>query len=206
MDQETIGRIFDPFFTTKPPGQGTGLGLSLVHNIVASYDGVITVASEPGTGTTFHLYFPGVDAVAPVAQPDPPEPGPARGGHILYVDDEDALVLLVTRLLKRLGYRVTACADAVDALERFRRQPRDFDAVVTDLSMPGMSGFDLAREILAVRPDLPVVMTSGYFRPQDQELAGKLGIRELILKPNTVEELGRALDRLLGAGSLPEAQ
>jgi PAS domain S-box-containing protein len=198
MDRETLGRIFDPFFTTKPPGQGTGLGLSLVHSIVARHDGAINVSSEPGQGTTFRLYFPGVDAIAATAAVEPPEPRDARSGHVLYVDDEEALVLLVSRTLKRRGYRVTACSNPAEALARFTLQPGDFDAVVTDLSMPGMSGFDLGSAILAVRPDVPIVMTSGYFRPEDQRRAEETGIRELILKPDTVEELWRSLDRLLG--------
>jgi CheY-like chemotaxis protein len=119
--------------------------------------------------------------------------------HILYVDDEEGLVLLGTRLLERLGYKVTGHIDAVDALADFRSRPADFAAVVTDLSMPRMSGFDLARQLLQLRPDLPIIMASGYIRPEDQKAAEALGIHHLITKPSTIEELGQALDEALRA-------
>jgi CheY-like chemotaxis protein len=115
---------------------------------------------------------------------------------VLYVDDEEALVRLTTRTLGRLGYQVTGYTDPAQALQAFRSRPQDFDVVVTDLSMPGMSGFDLARELLATRPDLPVVMTSGYLRPEDQRTAAQIGIGELVLKPTSVEGLGQVLERL----------
>jgi CheY-like chemotaxis protein len=116
---------------------------------------------------------------------------------VLYVDDEEALVLLATRTLGRLGYQITGYSDPAQALQAFRSRPQDFDVVVTDLSMPGMSGFELARELLATRPDLRVVMTSGYLRPEDQLAAAQVGIAELVLKPTSIEGLGQVLDRLL---------
>jgi PAS domain S-box-containing protein len=196
MDRRTLERIFDPFFTTKPAGQGTGLGLSVVHGIVKSHGGAISVDSHEGQGTTFHLYFPAADgALAPDA-PSVIEARHGQGEHVLYVDDEQPLVFLATRMLKGLGYRVTGCTDAARALAEFRSKPKDFDLVVTDLSMPGMSGFELARELIAMRPDVPILMTSGYIRPEDKQTARKIGIREVVLKPNTVRELGQALDRL----------
>jgi PAS domain S-box-containing protein len=196
MDQATAARIFDPFFTTKEVGEGTGLGLSVVHGIIKSHRGAISVYSEPGRGTTFHLYFPATgEAVTRTAEPIR-EAQPGRSEHVLYVDDDEALVILVTRMLERLGYRVTGYTDAARALEQFRLSPRDFDAVVTDLSMPGMSGFDLAAEVLATRTDTPIVMTSGFVRPEDQERALRMGMRDLILKPDTIEQLGRALDQV----------
>jgi len=115
---------------------------------------------------------------------------------VLYVDDEDALVLLITRLLQRRGYRVTGFSDPLQALEWFRSHPQAVDVAVADLSMPGMSGCDLARALQQMRPDLPILMTSGYLRPEDQEMAARIGIRDLILKPHTVEALGETLDRL----------
>ena len=121
----------------------------------------------------------------------------SRGAHVLYVDDEEALVFLMGRVLERMGYRVTGCVDPEQALRKLRARPEDFDAVVTDLSMHRMNGFELTRAVQAIRPDLPVLLTSGYVRSEDRDLAAQLGIRELILKPNTVEELGQAIDRTL---------
>ena len=196
MDRATLERIFDPFFTTKPPGQGTGLGLSAVHGIVRSYGGAITVQSEPRAGATFRVYLPAVEETVADARTVRRKSSPERSERVLYVDDEEALVLLVTRALRRRGYRVTGFSDPSRALEWFRSEPRAVDVAVADLSMPGMSGFDLARALRQLRPDLPIVMTSGYLRPEDQDVAARIGIRDLILKPNTVEALGEVLDRL----------
>ena len=192
MDRAVLARIFQPFFTTKPLGAGTGLGLSLVQDIMRSHGGAIAVDSEPGRGTEFHLHFPAADGVAeePAAKPAVMR---GRGERVLYVDDDNALVFLITRMLSRLGYRVTGFTDAAEALKSFRSRPNDFDVVVTDVTMPGMAGPELARELLSVRPGLPIIMTSGYIRPEDSELARRLGVQELILKPNTIDDLGAAL-------------
>jgi CheY-like chemotaxis protein len=180
------------------------LGLSVVHGIIKSHGGAISVYSEPGRGTTFHLYFPASGGVVARRVEPIREAQPGRSEHVLYVDDDEALVILVTRMLERLGYRVTGYTDAARALQKFRLRPRDFDAVVTDLSLPGMSGFDLAAEVLATWADTPIVMTSGYVRPEDQERALRMGLRDLILKPDTIEQLGRTLDQIFlrarGAG------
>jgi PAS domain S-box-containing protein len=209
MDQATRERIFDPFFTTKPSGTGTGLGLSTVHGIMKNHDGAITVYSEPGKGTTFHLYFPASTDAARPALPMSRTVPSGRGEHVLYIDDEKALTVLASRILQGLGYRVTTFTDPAAALAAFRAHAQDFDVVVTDLSMPGMNGFTLARNLLDIRPDLPIVMTSGYVRAEDQEIAQKIGLRDLILKPNTVEELGNTLDRIFrttAAGAAAHAQ
>lgn len=202
MDRSTLARIFDPFFTTKPFGQGTGLGLAVVHGIMQSHEGGVVVDSQPGAGTTFRLFFPATEML-----PEQPLPQAASrpvlhggGARVLYVDDEEPLVFLVKRLLQRLGYVVTGFTNPVLAVQAFQTRPDDFDAVVTDLAMPGMSGFDLVRSILDIRPDMPIVMTSGYVRSEDEETALRLGVRGLILKPNTVDELAPALDRLLRLG------
>jgi PAS domain S-box-containing protein len=196
MEVATLERIFDPFFTTKPAGQGTGLGLSVVHGIVRNHEGAIIVESTVGVGTTFHLYFPAAEHAAKAASETEREALKGHGQSIMYVDDEDALVYLATRMLERLGYVVSGYTDPVRALVAFQQHPGAFDVVVTDVSMPGMSGFHFARGVLAVRPNVPILMTSGYVRPQDREAAQTLGVRDLILKPNTVEELGHALARL----------
>jgi CheY-like chemotaxis protein len=198
MDKATLERVFDPFFTTKPAGQGTGLGLSTVHGIVRRHEGAITVYSQPGKGTTFRIYFPVAgDAARDAAAPQHDAVAHGGGERVLYVDDEEALVLLVARILGRLGYVVSGHTSPADAVRAFRSNPHDFDVVVTDLSMPGMSGFDLARTLLEIRPDVPILMTSGYVRPEDQETASRIGILDFILKPNTADELGRVLNGVL---------
>ena len=196
MDRATVDRIFDPFFTTKAPGEGTGLGLAVVHGIMKNHDGGIAVYSEPGRGTSFRLFFPVAGTAAATVQQAARPIRHECTERILYVDDEEALILLVTRTLKRLGYRVTGQTDPVGAVELFRSNPAAFDVVVTDLAMPRLSGFDLSSQLLEIRPDLPIVMTSGFVRPKDQERALRMGVRDLILKPDTIDELGHALDRV----------
>ncbi len=195
MDRNTLDRIFDPFFTTKGPGKGTGLGLSVVHGIMTSHGGAIRVYSEKGRGTAFHLYFP-VAASAVEAEPTiNPAKTRQRSEHILYLDDEEGLVILATRLLKRLGYKVTGFTNPNLALDEFRSRPGEFDAVVTDLSMPQLSGFDFAIQILRIRPEIPVIVSSGYVKEEDQEIAAGIGIYEMIQKPYTLEQLEQAFDR-----------
>jgi CheY-like chemotaxis protein len=205
MDRATLTRIFDPFFTTKSPGEGTGLGLSVVHGIMQSHRGAITVYSEPGRGTAFHLYFPVIDTVAEVSPARDPLPL-GHGERLLYVDDEDALVVLGTEMLRRLGYHVTACNNPTEALQTFRSRPRDFDAVVSDVAMPGMSGLDLASALLEIRPGVPIVICSGYFTDTDAAAARRLGIRGVLHKPYTDQDLGQALHNLFddSPGELPD--
>ena len=201
MDAATCERIFEPFFTTKPVGEGTGLGLSVVHGIVKSHDGAIAVDSQPGAGTTFHLYFPAADHRAtPRAAPKAPDVR-GQGEHVLYVDDEEALVYMTSRLLERAGYRVTGFTDARRALEEFRASSAAFDAVVTDLAMPGLSGLALAAEIRQSRPDVPLVFTSGYVRPEEVEPLRQFAHAAIVLKPDLVTGLAPALHRLLGHSS-----
>jgi CheY-like chemotaxis protein len=203
MDRATIERIFDPFFTTKPQGVGTGLGLSVVHGIVKSHDGAITVYSEPARGTSFRLYFPAVETAAGRSSAAVAR---GRGAHVLLVDDEPPLAALAAKILERAGYRVTAMSDAANALAEFGAHPDRYDAIVTDLAMSGMSGFDLARNALAARPDVPVVVASGLLRAEDQRIAAEIGVRALVRKPESIEELGGVLARILrrhgdGAGA-----
>ncbi|HKP55415.1 MAG TPA: PAS domain-containing protein [Polyangiales bacterium] len=198
MESATVERIFDPFYTTKLPGQGTGLGLSVAHSIMRNHAGAITVESTAGRGSVFRLYFPVLQRAVQPASAPPPRAATERlrCERILIVDDEPTLVSVTTRILSRVGYRVTGHTDAHAALAAFRAAPDAFDAVVTDLSMPSMSGFDLVRELVALRADIPVLMTSGYLGDDARAQAETAGIRELIPKPNTVEMLGEALDRL----------
>jgi PAS domain S-box-containing protein len=196
MDRATMNRIFDPFFTTKKQGEGTGLGLSVVHGIVSSHNGAISVTSHLGEGTAFHLYFP-VSTERPEVKPETAAAAARpHSERVLYVDDEEALVFLATRMLERSGYHVTGFTDAVTALKEFRAHPQDYDVVVTDLSMPRMSGFEFTEELRGIRKDVPVVLTSGFLQTEDQQRAEELGIRELIQKPATATLLAAALERI----------
>ena len=173
----------------------------MVHGIVKSCGGAINVYSQVGKGTTFRLYFPAAEQPGAADDVAGKSAEHGAGEHILYVDDEESLVYLATRMLERVGYRVTGCTDPRQAVELFRGNPLQFNAVVTDLSMRGMSGFELARAVLEIREDAPVIMTSGYMRPEDRETATRCGIREFILKPDTMEDLAAALTRALRASA-----
>lgn len=182
---DLLPRIFDPFFTTKSQGQGTGLGLSVVHGIMRASGGAIAVESTVGVGTTFDLYFPAA-AGAPHPLPEPPRP-PApvptrRIGRILFVDDEEAILLVARMTLARAGFEVTTCNHPADALTQFRATPDAFDLVLTDLAMPGMSGINFAEHLLALRPDIPVLIASGYITPDISAEARRIGVRAVIDK------------------------
>jgi PAS domain S-box-containing protein len=206
MDAATLERIYDPFFTTKKPGEGTGLGLSVVHGIMKNHGGGIVVYSDPGRGTAFRLFFPAAGAALAAATKPSSMLLRLRNESILYVDDEEPLVVLAKRTLERLGYKVTGQTNPLQALELFRRDPTAFDAVVTDLAMPQLSGFDLAAQILALRPNVPIIMNSGFVRPEDQERALHMGLRDLILKPDTIDQLGRILDHVFQADPIVPAK
>jgi CheY-like chemotaxis protein len=199
MSREVLDHIFEPFFTTKAPGRGTGLGLAVVRGIVKNHDGAVTVSSEVGKGTRFNVYFPVVDGEVTGKHHQVVEAFHGNGERVLFLDDEEPIVLLASRMLNRLGYKVEAHTRAADALAEFRARPNEFDLVLTDLSMPGASGMDFARNVLALRPDVPVIMTTGYIDPDDLDLARKIGVREVILKPTTIEEMGRSFHRQLAA-------
>jgi PAS domain S-box-containing protein len=197
MTREIADRIFEPFFTTKGPKHGTGLGLSVVHGIIKNHEGAISVYSEPGKGTSFRMYFPIAESDATQEQTVATKTVRGHGERIMYVDDEELLVYLMTRMLERLDYEVSGYTDADQAIQAFRNDPSQFDAVVTDLAMPGMTGHELARALSTIRPDIPIVMTSGYIRDEDAEAALQAGVREVISKPHSVEDLGRVLHNTL---------
>jgi CheY-like chemotaxis protein len=196
MSREVLERVFDPFFTTKPDGHGTGLGLSVVAGIMKAHGGAVNAYSEKDQGSVFHLYFPAAAERARARGEEKRQVPQARGQRVWYVDDDELLLSLVGRKLTRLGYSVRSEQDPHAALLNFRKDPHAVDVVVTDLSMPGIRGFDLAQFMLAIRPDLPVIVTSGFVTPEDQLTARKIGVRELLLKPNTADELGALLDKL----------
>jgi len=197
MDSATLGRIFEPFFTTKAPGKGTGLGLAMVHGIMKGHDGAITVYSQPGEGTTFHLYFPALQSASTETESQARRIPRGHGEHVLFVDDEAPLARWGRETLERLGYRVTTHTNVLEAIAAVREQPARFDLVVTDLTMPVMNGLNLARRLLEIRPDLPIVLTTGYSASLTEESVRKLGLRELLFKPNTAQTLGEAIDRVL---------
>jgi PAS domain S-box-containing protein len=201
IDRATRSRIFEPFFTTKPVGEGTGLGLAVVHGIVQDHGASIAVHSVPAEGTTFRIYFAAVEAPAPAVAELAPDRAPAhgQGRHILYIDDDEAIVFLMTRLLERQGYRVSGYTDARAALAAVRAEPDAFDLAVTDYNMPGMSGLEVARALREIRADLPVALASGYITEELRAEAPAAGVIELVYKPNTVEELCEMVARLAHA-------
>jgi len=205
MDAAIRERIFEPFFTTKPVGQGTGLGLSVVHGILTAHHGAIAVDSEPGQGSTFHLYFPAVEALPSVVSPQAAVPDTLRGHgeHVLYVDDDETMVIMVERILLRSGYRVSSYQDAQEAVAAVRDHPNAFDFVVTDFNMPEFSGLDVAHELARIRPELPVVISSGYITEELRAEAQSAGVRSLLEKQNTFQELSSLVGRILAAKPEP---
>jgi PAS domain S-box-containing protein len=196
----TLERIFEPFFTTKAPGQGTGLGLSMVHGIARGHGGTVLVESQVRRGSTFRVLFPAGAPAAATSVPEEAVVPPAScgsGERILYLDDEEPLVKLAVQFLERLGYRVSGYTSADEALAAFRRDPDAFDLVLTDYNMPGLSGMDVALSMMSVRPSLLVALASGFLRPSEAEHARALGIRATLRKPYTLDELGAAVQRLL---------
>lgn len=203
MDQKTMERIFDPFFTTKSHSEGTGLGLSVVHGIVRNHGGAISVSSKPGGGATFEVYLPRIDQSGTVPGVVGERADLSGSGSILFVDDEEDVVFGCKKMLERLGYQVTTGADGMQALELFRENPEGFDLVVTDQTMPRMTGTELSRELLQIRPDIPVILCTGLGaaaeKAQLKEEAEQAGIRELALKPLDREEFASTIRRVLAA-------
>jgi CheY-like chemotaxis protein len=196
MDRTTLDHLFEPFFTTKPLGEGTGLGLSVVHGIVTNHGGAIDVESTPGAGTTFTIYLP-VAATTPEAAPAPAATDLTGHEHLLVVDDDPAIAQVTKRLLERQGYRVTARTSSPEALELLRADAGQYDAMLTDQTMPGLTGLQLAEAALQLRPDLPIILTSGM---EDTPLADQgraLGVREFLVKPVNTRDLGEAIRRVL---------
>jgi hypothetical protein len=196
MSPEVAERAFEPFFTTKPAGVGTGLGLSVVHGIVRSHGGVVEIESEVGRGTTVTVYLPASEGDARTEPAETSgEAAPPR--HILLVEDEVELASMRRRQLERAGYHVTAHTSSVEALEDFRARPDAFDLLMTDNTMPRMTGLALVQEVLQIRPRLPVLMVSGIAEVTDAETLRARGVGRLLAKPHTWRELEQALRELL---------
>ncbi|MBU0728565.1 MAG: transporter substrate-binding domain-containing protein [Proteobacteria bacterium] len=195
---DLIDKIFDPYFTTKQLGKGTGMGLAIIHGIIADYGGSITVESELGKGTTFHVYFPVVEQEELPFVEDGEEI-PSGKERILFIDDEELLTELGQDMLERLGYNVTIRRSSLEALSTFQNNPDAFDAVITDQTMPGMTGADLARRMLQIRPNIPIILCTGYSTQIDAETAKSLGIKEFALKPLVKGTLAKLLRKVLDA-------
>lgn len=196
VDEETLQRIFDPFFTTKPREEGTGMGLAVVYGIVEACGGGITVRSKPGEGSHFYLYFPKAPSLIPKRLSDQKEV-PRGKGLILFVDDEAALVRLGEKMLQSLGYTVVAESSSVQALALFRSKPDEFDLLITDYTMPQMTGLDLIKQIRQIRADLPVILCSGHTDFLDSMSISDLGVQELIRKPINRRTMAEAVSRFL---------
>ena len=196
MPPEVTERIFDPFYTTKKPGEGTGMGLSVAHGIVKSHGGTIVVESSPGKGSTFSVFLPAVDAEA-TDRADQAQLVITGNERILFVDDEDFQADIGKRMLERLGYRVTAKTSSIEAFELFRQSPDTFDLVITDMTMPDMTGDVLARKLIALRPDIPIIVCTGYSERINSDIVKEIGIRELAMKPVVMKDIARMIERIL---------
>jgi two-component system cell cycle sensor histidine kinase/response regulator CckA len=197
ISPEIIDRVFDPYFTTKDVGKGTGLGLSVVHGIVNSHHGRISVKSETGKGTTFSILFPAVNKRETPYEPKKLQELATGNERILFVDDEDSMVELNQQRLERLGYGVTGVGDPMEALALFRSEPKSFDLIITDMTMPHLTGDKLAQEILKIRPDVPIILCTGYSDKISEENAREFGIRKYIEKPIEMETLAKAVRDVL---------
>ncbi|MBT8341874.1 MAG: response regulator [Desulfatitalea sp.] len=204
---ENIERIFEPYFSTKEPDKGTGLGLAVVEGIVKAHKGYITVMSQPKEGTVFTIFLPLLEKTG--SAPDSmPQKAPAGGEeHILLIDDELAIVKLNKVFLERLGYVVTTSTGSLEALDLFRLKPNDFDLVITDMTMPNMTGDKLAAELIKIRADIPIIICTGYSKAVSEELIGQIGIKALAYKPIDRVELTTTVRKVLDAGwTLPHRQ
>ncbi len=193
---EVLERIFDPFFTTKGTGEGTGMGLSVVHGIIGSYGGAITAYSEPGQGSTFKVYLPIIERrKEPRAEAE--ESIPTGSECILFVDDEPALANLGKQTLESLGYDVEIRTGSIEALELFKCQPDRFDLIITDMTMPNMTGEDLAQELMRIRPNIPIILCTGFSAKIDDQKASAMGIREFVMKPIVKQKIATKVRKVL---------
>ncbi|NNF98331.1 MAG: PAS domain S-box protein [Desulfobacteraceae bacterium] len=196
MTPVVVERIFDPFFTTKERGKGTGMGLAVVHGIVKTHGGAISVNSEPGEGTTFTIFIPCVESE--VIEPSKaPQALPTGDESILFVDDEEYQVDIGKQLLERLGYQVTTRTSGLEALELIRSKPSQFDMVITDMTMPQITGDQLAKSIMDLRTDMPIILCTGYSEKITESQARAIGIREFTMKPLVIRDLAEIVRRVL---------
>jgi nitrogen-specific signal transduction histidine kinase/ActR/RegA family two-component response regulator len=204
MPPDVLERVFEPFFTTKQPGSGTGLGLSIIHGIVRAHGGAIDIRSTVGQGTIVDILLPAVEGTPRVLARGAAASPRGNGERLLLVDDEATLVRLLGRQLDRLGYHVTAHSSSVEALEDFRRRPDQFDVVLCDLTMPQLGGAALAEQVRVLRPEVPVILLSGYTAALSVEDRVKSGARAVLSKPIRIEVLGKAIREALGDSHAPK--
>lgn len=198
MSPEVTDRIFEPFYTTKNPGEGTGMGLAVVHGIVRSHGGAVHVRSEMEKGTVFHVYLPQVSAPEKKKEASEMiEALPEGHEHILFVDDEKHLQEVFRDMLKYLGYKVVAETDSIKALELFRAEPDKFDIVITDQTMPNMTGEELATELMRIRPDIPIILCTGYSEQMNEDKAREMGIKRFLMKPFVISKIANAVRQVL---------
>jgi CheY-like chemotaxis protein len=197
IDPTTLDHIFEPFFTTKGTGIGTGLGLAVVHGIVKSHEGAIIVRSKLGAGSTFELYFPIAPDEVELPPLFAPEISRGNGEHVLVVDDDNVCGFAVEKIIESLGYRATRCTKPEDALAQFTATPSEYDLVVSDLAMPGMDGAELIGHLSRIRPDVPIIVITGYIETARQRLLEQSPARAVLRKPVSREDLARALTQHL---------
>ncbi len=197
IEKEIQDRLFEPFFTTKARGEGTGMGLSVVHGIVASHGGAITVYSDPGVGSEFKVYLPRIIAASEEANETLKVKAAGGTERILIVDDEVSIVSIMKKTLERLGYQVHSANNPLEALELFRESPESYDIVLTDQTMPNMTGVELAENIMSIRSDIPIVLMTGFSRTMNEDKAKEKGVREVLMKPVTKSDLSEVIRRAL---------
>ena len=198
IEPKILKRIFDPYFTTKGVGEGSGMGLSVVHGIVKRYGGGISVSSEPGKGTIFYVLFPCIED-EPETKVEIAAEIPRGNERILFVDDEKAMVDAIQPMMERLGYKVTARTSSIEGLEAFRANPDRFDLVITDFTMPNMNGIELANELFKLRSDIPIILCTGYSEHINEEKAKRNGIRAFVMKPVILDEIANTIRKVLHA-------
>ena len=198
MQKSILDRIFDPYFTTKGKENGTCLGLAVVHGIVNSYGGDISVYSEPGMGTTIHIYLPIIKNKLKMKEMKTIATCMGGKERILLVDDEEQIVRMEKKMLERLGYRVTVENSSFQALEKFRSDPERFDLVITDMTMPEVTGIELSKKLFKIRPDIPIIICSGFSEQINGEKAAALGISGYVMKPMIMSELDQKIRNALG--------
>ncbi|MDH4099680.1 MAG: PAS domain S-box protein [Nitrospirota bacterium] len=200
MDEVTKKKIFDPFFTTKEVGKGTGLGLSVVHSIVVNHGGAITVKSEPGKGTEFHVYLPRCEEMPYLPAEQDKEPAQGGQGEVLFVDDEEDIVFIGGEMLESLGYNVVACSSHKDALREIEREPDKYGLVISDYSMPGMNGIQFAGKIREIRPDIPILFITGNEQAIPSDKLSELKVQSILPKPFDMKTLGVMVRKVLAQG------
>jgi two-component system cell cycle sensor histidine kinase/response regulator CckA len=197
MDPGVLERIFEPYYTTKEQGKGTGLGLSVIHGIIKNHGGDINVSSQPAEGTTFTVCLPIIDEID--IETEEVKTASATLGHerILLIDDEEQIIDIEQQILERLGYKVTPKTDSEEALEEFTSLPDHYDLVITDMTMPKMTGDQLARKIMDIKPDIPIILCTGFNETITEEKALAMGIDKFVMKPIVKDELASTIRAVL---------